>query len=159
MAWQKPTDPFCTDFTAIWGLSSRMESQGPIIRGLSGLSRSCLNGILIVSCFCVVVFSFFVSSLECVLSAPTQKPLLTCTPPLSNQVRLFSSPITTTEGDIWNRLCGKQESREMNAPSGHFSSIHQLPGLYPKNRKTFICLCAQPQAGLIHALQVNASLC
>lgn len=43
-------------------LSSRVESQGPIIRGLSGLSRSCLNGILIVSCFlccCFLLFCLF----------------------------------------------------------------------------------------------------
>lgn len=91
MAWQKPTDPFCTDITGIWVFFTDEESwahhQGPQ-RPCSELSRSCLNGILIVSCFCGVVL-LFVFPPECLLSPPTRMPLLTFIPLLSNQVRLF----------------------------------------------------------------------
>lgn len=125
-------------------------------RPCSELSRSCLNGILIVSCFWVVVFFFlffFLCFLECVLSAPTRMPLLTFTPSLSNQVRLFLTN-HHGKGDILNRqrrrakrpqqesLSSKQESGEMNAPSGHFSSIHQLPGCTPKIEKPLFFLFA-----------------
>lgn len=62
MAWHKPTDPFCTDITAIWVFFTDGEPwahhQGPQ-QPCSELSHSCLNGILIVSCFCVVVFFLF----------------------------------------------------------------------------------------------------
>ena len=70
---------------------SWVRQQGPE-RPCSELSRSCLNGILIVSCFCVVVFpphSLLFSLWLCTHSPPARMPLLTFTPPLSNQVRLF----------------------------------------------------------------------
>lgn len=76
--------------------------------------------------------------------APVQMPLFDIHPSV---VKPSQTHLSTHrgEGDIWNRqrmrrrqretLSGKQKSQEMIAPSGHFSSIHQLPGPTPKIEK------------------------
>lgn len=46
---------------------------------------------------------------------------------------------------------GKQERGEANAPSGRFSSIHQLPRLMPKIEKSFLYLSAELQPTLFGA--------
>ncbi|GAA6225853.1 uncharacterized [Lates japonicus] len=78
--------------------------QGPQ-RPCSELSRLCLNGILIVSCFCVVVFLFFFSFvLFCFLSGVC--PLSTYTDASLDIYPFLVKPSQTFnhlgEGDIWN---------------------------------------------------------
>lgn len=90
---QQPADPFFIDITAIWGLLHRWRAsalhQGPQ-RPCSELSRLCLNGILIVSSFCVVVvFLSFCFLLFCPLCTFADASF-DIYPPLSNQVRLIS---------------------------------------------------------------------
>lgn len=124
----------------------------------SELSHSCLNGILIVSCFCVVVVFFFFFFL--VFWSVSSLHLRGCLSwHLPHHCQAKSDFFLTNhhgKGDIWNRqrrwakrhrwesLCGKQESGEVNAPSGHFTSIHQLPGCTPKIGKPYFSLCLAP---------------
>lgn len=128
-----------------------MESHGAPSSGASAppsseLSRSCLNGILIVCCFCVVFFFFFFSfPLECVSSlclcgclswhlhhhCQDKSDFLHQSP----RWRWHLEPSAMTSWEMVTRESGKQETRDMNAPSGHLSSIHQLPGCTPKMKR------------------------
>lgn len=134
---------------------SRALRQGPL-RPCSELSRSCLNGFLIVfvllfSSSLLLLFSvcWFVFPLDCVLSWH----LTHCC-----QTGFFLKN-HRSKGDVvpgtfvWQSdVCGgKQESSKVNAPSGRFSSIHQLPRFAPKIEKSSIFLSAEPQLALFGA--------
>lgn len=163
MAWQKPADPFCIDITAFWGLLHRWRVMGPS----SGASAALLwavtfvpewnfNSFLFLGCCCFLLVFFFVfwsvSSLHL-------RGCLSWHLPHHCQTN-FSSPITTAKVTFWTigdggqrdvdgeSLGGKQESGEMNAPSGHFSSIHQLPGCTPKIEKPLFFSSLSPRQAL-----------
>lgn len=100
-----------------------------------------------------------VFALRSVLSAPMRMPLLTITPPLLNH--LLSKPTNHRgrgDGTVgaggqrgkWREsLSGKQESGQMSAPSGHFSSIHQLPWCTPKIEKPLFFSLQSPRQALL----------
>lgn len=102
--------------------------------------------------FLVLFFFFILCCYSFFLWSVSSLHLCRClflifTPVLSNQVRLTTVKVIFgldgRWGDFSGRLSGKQKSREMIAPSGHFSSIHQLPGPTPKiekEKKPFIVL-------------------
>lgn len=102
------------------GSSSQMESCGPIIEGpqrpSSELSHSCLNGILIVSCLCVVFFFLFFSfPLECVssLSVCAEASLDIYTTAVKPSQTFFTDH--HGEGDIWNHLRRWAKRRRVSA--------------------------------------------
>lgn len=111
MTLQQPADPFFIDITAIWGLLHRWRAsalhQGPQ-RPCSELSRLCLNGILIVSSFCVVVvFLSFCFLLFCPLCTFADASF-DIYPPLSNQVRLISLLVIATKV-IFEIVCDSRQ--------------------------------------------------
>lgn len=180
MAWQNPSDPLCTNITAIWGLLHRRRVMGPSLGASAAWAVTFVpewNFDSLLFCVGFFFFFFFPRSV-CPLSLSIWMPLLTFTPPLSSQVRL-SSPITTVkvtfgticydgQSDVDARGSALNETREMNAPLGHLSWIHRLPGCTTKNEKKknnnkkrqqlYFSLFWAP-AGLISVPQMNMSVC
>lgn len=149
MAWQK------TRWPILYWHYSHPGPQWPLLWAVTFVPEWNFDS------FCVVVASFSFFFFFCFLSGVC--PLCTyadasfdiCPTVVKPSQTFFffpPSPIAVAEGDIWSylqwrrkrRLSGKQESGEMNALSGHFSLISQLPGCTPKIEKNFIFLVAEP---------------
>lgn len=136
----QPSGVFFTDGES-WALH-----QGPQWP-CSELSRSCLNGILIFSCFCVVVFFFgFPSGV---------RPLCTYA-----DASVDILPQTFSSEVIFGTSGGQRDvSGRVERSFRPFQFKTSSSRMYAKNRKTFICLFAEPHTGLIDVRQVNTSLC
>lgn len=135
---EKSADPFCSDITAIWDLRHRRRVTGP--PPSSSSSSSGLSAVTFVPDWNSLIVSVLLFS-----SPSGLCPLPTC---LDASFDIYPHGCQTKLGlfvsdrrgdvDLWDRqlakwrrrqrLGGKQNTGETNAPSGRFSSIHQLPG-------------------------------
>ena len=165
MAWQKHTDPFCIDITAIWGLLHRWIVMGPssgasvaLLWAVTFVPEWNFDSFLFLCCCCFL--SFFVLFAGVCPLCTYADASLDIYPIIVKPSQDFLPTNHHGKGDIWIRrkrrakrrwresLWGKQESREMNAPSGHFSSIHQLPGCTPKIEKPLFLFLLSPRQAL-----------
>lgn len=138
------------------GSFSTMESHRPIIRALCGPALSCHVCAWMDFWYFLVLLllsSFILCHPSGVYPLCTYvEPSLDIYPPV-----VKPGPDFSPHQSQWRRwhlesagesLDGKQESGEMNAPSGLFISIHQLPGCTPKIEKPLFSSLLCPRQAL-----------
>lgn len=157
MAWQKPADPFCIDITAIWGLLHRWRVMGPssgasvaLIWAVTFVPEWNFDSFLSLCCFLFfLLFPFWsMSSLHlrgCLFWHLAHRCQTKSDFFLTNHHMIFG-----TVG-VGGRLSAvnKRVGGGMHAPSGRFSSIHQLPGCTPKIEKPLFSSLLSPRQALL----------